>query len=208
MLEQLDDLPKPPPRIRALNPFDPVIRDRKRLERLFGFHYRIEVFVPAAKRQYGYYVFPLLEGDRFIGRIDMTHDARNGGVLKVTGLWLEPKVAMTQGREQKLHAELKRIQRFVGACGLETVEARFVQLLQKRVALQHFAGVVERVNACLAKLFPQALRHFELRRRVALVIGKDGGLGWERARMGQIFVGDHTNMGHECAPAVALEVSP
>ncbi len=104
VLERLHDLPKPPPRIRALNPFDPVIRDRARLERLFGFRYRIEVFVPAAKRQYGYYVFPLLEGDRFIGRIDMTHDSRNGGCLKVTGLWLEPKVAMTRGRERKLRA--------------------------------------------------------------------------------------------------------
>ncbi len=119
VLERLDDLPKPPPRIRALNPFDPVVRDRARLERLFGFRYRIEVFVPAAKRQYGYYVFPLLEGERFIGRIDMTHDSRNGGCLKVTGLWLEPKVAMTQGREDKLQAELRRIQRFVGAVALE-----------------------------------------------------------------------------------------
>ena len=122
-LERLDGLPKPPPRIRALNPFDPVVRDRARLERLFGFRYRIEVFVPAAKRQYGYYVFPLLEGERFIGRIDMTHDSRNGnrdgGVLKVTGLWLEPQVAMTRGREAKLQAELKRIQRFVGAAALE-----------------------------------------------------------------------------------------
>ena len=122
-LERLDGLPKPPPRIRALNPFDPVIRDRARLERLFGFRYRIEVFVPAAKRRYGYYVFPLLEGERFIGRIDMTHDSRNGsrdgGVLKVTGLWLEPEVAVTRGREDKLQAELGRIQRFVGAAALE-----------------------------------------------------------------------------------------
>ncbi len=124
VLERLDNLPKPPPRIRALNPFDPVIRDRKRLERLFGFHYRIEVFVPAAKRQYGYYVFPLLEGDRFIGRIDMTHDSRNGGCLKVTDLWLEPKIAMTQGREHKLRAELKRIQKFVGAAALDVTPLR------------------------------------------------------------------------------------
>ncbi len=123
VLDRLDELPAPPPRIRALNPFDPAIRDRKRLERLFGFRYRIEVFVPAAKRQYGYYVFPLLEGDRFIGRIDMTHDSRNGsrdgGCLKVTGLWLEPKIAMTQGREHKLRAELRRIQKFVGAATLD-----------------------------------------------------------------------------------------
>jgi len=128
VLDRLDEVPKPPPRIRALSPFDPVIRDRARLERLFGFRYRIEVFVPAAQRQYGYYVFPLLEGERFIGRIDMTHDGRNGsrdgGVLKVTGLWLEPKVAMTRGREHKLRAELKRIQKFVGAATLDAAPLR------------------------------------------------------------------------------------
>ncbi len=53
----------------------------------------------------------------------MTHDGRNGGrdggVLKVTGLWLEPRVAMTQAREHKLRAELRRIQKFVGAAALE-----------------------------------------------------------------------------------------
>ncbi len=58
--------------MRVLSPFDPTLRDRDRTERLFGFFYRIEVFVPEPKRQYGYYVFPLLEGDRMIGRrIDM-----------------------------------------------------------------------------------------------------------------------------------------
>ena len=117
--ERLADLPEPPPRIRALNPFDPLIRDRARLERLFGFHYRIEVFVPAAKRRYGYYVFPLLEGDRFIGRLDMKHDRQGDGALRVSGLWLEPKVRMTRGRAGRLTAELKRIQRFIGAESLD-----------------------------------------------------------------------------------------
>ena len=115
VLERLEDPPAPPPRIRALNPFDPLIRDRARLRRLFGFRYRIEVFVPAAKREYGYYVFPLLEGDRFIGRLDMKHERQNGGGLSVTGLWLDPGVAMTRSRRDKLQAELRRIQRFVGA---------------------------------------------------------------------------------------------
>lgn len=124
LLERMDDPPKPPPRIRALNPFDPVVRDRTRLDRLFGFRYRIEVFVPAAKRQYGYYVFPLLEGDRFIGRIDMKHESQDGGRLKVTGLWLEPKIALTRSREDKLQAELKRIQRFVGATAVEFAPRR------------------------------------------------------------------------------------
>ncbi|HSF96019.1 MAG TPA: crosslink repair DNA glycosylase YcaQ family protein, partial [Thermohalobaculum sp.] len=69
--EMAPEAPCPPDRVRILSPFDPVLRDRKRTERLFGFSYRIEVFVPAPKRQYGYYVFPILEGNRLIGRIDM-----------------------------------------------------------------------------------------------------------------------------------------
>ena len=108
------DLPAPPERLRALSPFDPVIRDRGRLAHLFGFDYRIEVFVPAAKRRYGYYVFPLLEADRFVGRIDMVHE-REHGHLRVKGLWLEPKRRLTKGRQAALEAELSRLARFVGA---------------------------------------------------------------------------------------------
>ena len=67
----IDGLAAPPARIRLISPFDPVIRDRQRLKRLFDFDYRIEIFVPEKKRIYGYYVFPILEGERFIGRIDL-----------------------------------------------------------------------------------------------------------------------------------------
>ncbi|MEM7226492.1 MAG: crosslink repair DNA glycosylase YcaQ family protein [Pseudomonadota bacterium] len=108
------DLPTPPERLRALSPFDPVIRDRGRLAHLFGFDYRIEVFVPAAKRRYGYYVFPLLEADRFVGRIDMVHE-RDRGELRVKGLWLEPKCRLTKGRQAALESELARQARFTGA---------------------------------------------------------------------------------------------
>ncbi len=62
--------PDPTARLRILSPFDPALRDRARIEHLFGFHYRIEVFVPEAKRRYGYYVFPVLEGASIVGRID------------------------------------------------------------------------------------------------------------------------------------------
>ena len=110
----LADIAPPPKRLRVLSPFDPVIRDRKRLERLFGFDYRIEIFVPAAKRKYGYYIFPLLEGDRFVGRIDMKH-LKDKDALHVTGLWLEPGIAFGRQREQALQSELDRQRRFVGA---------------------------------------------------------------------------------------------
>jgi len=108
-----EDWPEPPARVRVLSPFDPLIRDRNRAERLFGFRYRIEVFVPEPKREYGYYVFPLLEGDQLIGRIDMKAD-RKASVLNVTRLWLEPKIRASAGRLQKLDAELQRIARFAG----------------------------------------------------------------------------------------------
>ena len=75
-----------PGRIRVLSPFDPALRDRKRAERLFGFHYRIEVFTPAPKRQYGYYVFPLMEGTRLVGRIDMKAGPRRGSPARYCSL--------------------------------------------------------------------------------------------------------------------------
>ena len=96
---------------RLLSPFDPALRDRKRAERLFGFHYRIEIFVPAPKRKYGYYVFPMMEGDRPIGRIDMK---RNGRVLDVTAFWPEPGVRMGSGRVARIKSELARAARFGG----------------------------------------------------------------------------------------------
>lgn len=105
--------PPPTSRLRILNPFDPVIRDRARLIRLFGFEYRIEIFVPAAKRRWGYYVYPLLEGDRFVGRIEAKAD-RAKGTLTVSRLWAEPGVAWTTARHRKLEAELERLARFVG----------------------------------------------------------------------------------------------
>ncbi len=112
-VDTIADVPDPPGRVRVLSPFDPLLRDRARAERLFGFSYRIEVFVPEPKRQYGYYVFPLLEGARLIGRIDMKAD-RKRGTLDVRKLWLEPGVRPAAGRLEKLDAELQRLARFTG----------------------------------------------------------------------------------------------
>ena len=117
-LSALLDPPEPPGRIRVLSPFDPLLRDRNRAERLFGFFYRIEIFVPEPKREYGYYVFPLLEGDRVIGRIDMKAD-RRAGMLDVKRLWLEKGVRPVPGRFDKLDAELTRVARFAGVQGVK-----------------------------------------------------------------------------------------
>ena len=110
--------PEPGGSLRVLSPFDPALRDRKRAERLFGFHYRIEVFVPEAKRRYGYYVFPLLEGDRLVGRIDMKAD-RKAGVLNVTALWPEPGGRFGAGRSARLEAELARVARLAGVARVD-----------------------------------------------------------------------------------------
>lgn len=116
-----DALPAPPARLRVLSPFDPLLRDRNRAERLFGFEYRIEVFVPEPKRVYGYYVFPILEGDRMIGRIDMKAD-RKAGVLDVKRLWLEPGVRASSGRLEKLDVELGRLAKFTGVEAVRYLE--------------------------------------------------------------------------------------
>ncbi|MBS0564595.1 MAG: YcaQ family DNA glycosylase [Proteobacteria bacterium] len=105
--------PDPPDRIRILSPFDPALRDRARTERLFGFHYRIEVFVPEARRRYGYYVFPVLEGARLIGRIDLKC-RREEGKLAISAFWPEPGVRMGRLRLERLTAELGRLGRFAG----------------------------------------------------------------------------------------------
>lgn len=108
-----ETLPSLPNRVRIMSPFDPALRDRKRAERLFGFHYRIEIFVPAAKRIYGYYVFPVMEGDRLIGRIDMKAD-RMAKRLDVTAFWPEASIRMGAGRISRLKSELDRAARFSG----------------------------------------------------------------------------------------------
>lgn len=105
--------PVPPNRLRVLSPFDPMLRDRNRTERLFGFHYRIEVFVPEARRRYGYYVFPVLERDRLIGRLD-ARARRSEGALHVAAFWPEPGVTTPKQRLEKLEAELARLARLAG----------------------------------------------------------------------------------------------
>ncbi len=105
-------------RLRILNPFDPVIRDRKRLKRLFGFDYRVEMFVPAAKRIWGYYVFPILEGHQFVGRIEINGDRKNS-VLYVTNFWPENGITWQKSRYRKLSAELERMRKFIGVNRVE-----------------------------------------------------------------------------------------
>ena len=78
-----------PAQVRLLPPFDPIRRGhRSRLNRVFGFEHRIEVYVPAPKRRFGYYVFPVLHGDQLAARVDLKAD-RQRSTLQVLGGWSE-----------------------------------------------------------------------------------------------------------------------
>ena len=111
LLDLVPSLPAPSARVRVLSPFDPALRDRARAERLFGFRYRIEIFVPAPKRRYGYYVFPVMQGDRLIGRVDAKREA---GALVVRAFWPEPGIRMGAARVAALRAEFERLAPLAG----------------------------------------------------------------------------------------------
>ena len=99
-----------------VSPFDPLIWERSRTERLFDLNYRIEIYVPAAQRLYGYYVLPFLHGDRFAARVDLKAD-RKAGVLQIPAAWIEP--AADEGETAAaLAAELRRL---AGWLGLDAV---------------------------------------------------------------------------------------
>jgi uncharacterized protein YcaQ len=102
-----------PARTTFLSPFDRLIYDRERAEALFGFRYRLEMYVPKAKRQYGYYVLPILRGDRLIGRIDPAFE-RTSGVLRVNSVHWEPGA-----RPVSLDKPLRDLARWLGAGSIE-----------------------------------------------------------------------------------------
>ncbi len=99
-----------PERVTLLSPFDRLVHDRDRTEALFDFRYRLEMYVPKAKREYGYYVLPLLVGDRLVGRAEPRFD-RKTGTLELLGAW---------GDTSRLDEALESLANWLGAERIET----------------------------------------------------------------------------------------
>ena len=112
-----DAAPEPPAIMRALSPFDPAIRNRKRLKRLFDFDYTIEIFVPEPKRKFGYYVYPLLDGGNFVGRVDAKAD-RAGDMLNVKQIWHEPGIEADVEMQARERLALDNLARLGGVSGV------------------------------------------------------------------------------------------
>ncbi len=112
-LRALADISDEPiaPRLTFLSPFDRLIHDRRRAEAVFDFHYRLEMYVPKHKRQYGYYVLPILRGEHIVGRIDVARD-RVSGALRVANTWWEQGV-----KPLSLSVPLRRLQAELGRLG-------------------------------------------------------------------------------------------
>ena len=99
-----------------LSPFDPLLWDRTRVSRLFGFDALLEIFKPAPQRVYGYYCLPVLAGERLVARLDLKAD-RKRGVLRVVSSHFEEGGAAARKRDR--HAARIALDRYAAALGLE-----------------------------------------------------------------------------------------
>jgi uncharacterized protein YcaQ len=115
-LERLPGLP-PAARTVALSPFDNLLCDRARTAELFGFDHRLEIYVPASQRRWGYYVLPILHRERLVARADAALD-RDAGLLRVHALYHEPGVPHTPALDRAVARALERLAAWRGAGGV------------------------------------------------------------------------------------------
>jgi uncharacterized protein YcaQ len=101
-------------RTTLLSPFDLLTKDRERTVQLFGFRYRLEMYVPVADREFGYYVLPILHGDRLIGRVDPLME-RKTGVLRLKGLWAEPDAPDDRATVEAISTVIQELATFLAA---------------------------------------------------------------------------------------------
>lgn len=99
------------PRMSFIAPLDPLLWDKALILALWDFRYSWEIYTPAAKRKYGYYILPILYGDRFVGRIEAVPDRREG-ILQVKGLWWEPGIRQTKVLNSALERALRSFAKF------------------------------------------------------------------------------------------------
>ena len=110
---RLKDLKESNSKMQIINPFDPAIRDRIRLKKIFDFDYKIEIFVPKEKRVWGYYIYPILQGTKFIARIELKAN-RKTNQLNVLNFWIEDSLTWNEEQQNKLNTELSSLATLVG----------------------------------------------------------------------------------------------
>lgn len=106
------------PRTAILSPFDNLICDRDRTEQLWDFYYRIEIYVPKVKREFGYYVLPILHNDKMVGRIDSQMD-RKTNIYHLNNVYAEPNAPKSKRMIQSLHRSIQQLAKFLGATDIQ-----------------------------------------------------------------------------------------
>lgn len=106
------------PRCEFIAALDPFLWDRKLIQELFGYEYTWEIYTPAAKRKYGYYVLPILYGEQFAGRIEAVNDSRSGKLI-VKNIWYEEGVRHTKKLKNEIEKAIRRLSKFNVCCEIE-----------------------------------------------------------------------------------------